>query len=238
MTIDLYSWAAPNGHKVHIMLEETGLPYDVHPVNIQAGEQFDPEFLAISPNNKIPTIVDPEGPGGEPVDLFETGAILVYLGEKSGRFYPADPRARAETLCWLMFQMGSVGPMFGQNHHFRRYAPHLADDLTYPRERYAKETARLYGVMDRRLGDCEWLAGEDYAIADMATFAWVQLHERHETDLNDFPKVKRWADAMAARPGVRRGCAVLENHMAQVNADLDPKVALENFFGATQYTMR
>ena len=135
MAIELCSWAAPNGHKVHIMLEETGVPYSVHPVNIQAGEQFDPEFLENSPNNKIPAIVDPEGPDGRLIALFETGAILIYLGEKMGQFYPADPRDRYKTLCWLMFQMGGVGPMFGQNHHFRRYAPHLAQDLAYPQER-------------------------------------------------------------------------------------------------------
>ena len=238
MTIELYSWAAPNGHKVHIMLEETGIPYNVHPINIQAGEQFDPEFLKISPNNKIPAIVDPDGPGGQPIALFETGAILVYLGEKSGRFYPSDPRGRYETPCWLMFQMGGVGPMFGQNHHFRRYAPQLGQELTYALERYGNETNRLYRVMDRRLSECEWLAGNDYTIADMATFAWVRLHERHKTDLNTFPSVKRWADAMAARPAVQRGVSVLEDHMERVNADLDPKVTLENFFGDTQYTHR
>ena len=175
MSIEFYSWAAPNGHKVHIMLEETGIPYNVHPINIQAGDQFDPEFLKISPNNKIPAIVDPDGPGGQPITMFETGAILVYLGEKSGQFYPSDPRGRYETLCWLMFQMGSVGPMFGQNHHFRRYAPQLGQELTYALERYGNETNRIYGVMDKRLSECEWLAGDDYTIADMATFAWVRL---------------------------------------------------------------
>jgi len=171
--------------------------------------------------------------------MFETGAILVYLGEKSGQFYPSDPRGRYETLCWLMFQMGSVRPMFGQNHHFRRYAPQLGQELTYALERYGKETNRIYGVMDKRLSEYEWLADDDYTIADTATFAWVRLHERHKTDLNTFPSVQAvGADAMAAQPAVERGVSVLEDHMERVNADLDPEVALENFFGDTQYTHR
>jgi GST-like protein len=173
--IDVYSWATPNGHKVHIMLEETGLEYRVHPIDIGAGDQFKPEFLAISPNNKIPAIVDSDGPGGTPLSLFESGAILVYLAEKTGQFLPIDPAGRYATLQWLMFQMGGLGPMLGQTHHFRVYAP---QQIEYAVNRYTNEAKRLYGVMDKQLGKTAFLAGNDYTIADIAAFPWISGEER------------------------------------------------------------
>jgi GSH-dependent disulfide-bond oxidoreductase len=202
--IDLYTWATPNGRKASIMLEECGLPYRVHPINISKNEQFAPEFVRINPNSKIPALVDGEGPDGKPLTVFESGAILVYLAEKTGRFLPADRRGRTETIQWLMFQMGGVGPMFGQTHHFLRFAP---EKVPYAIERYSKETQRLYGVLDRRLAESPYLAG-DYSIADMATFPWVARHEWHPITLGDFAHVKRWFDAVAARPAVARGMAV------------------------------
>jgi GSH-dependent disulfide-bond oxidoreductase len=201
--IELYTWATPNGRKVSVMLEELGLPYSVHPVNIGKDEQFKPEFLAISPNNKIPALIDPEGPGGQRLALFESGAILFYLAEKTGRFLPTEPGPRYRTMQWLMFQMGGVGPMFGQNHHFRLESVHDA----YGLERYAKETARLYGVMNTHLAGSEYFA-DDYSIADMAIFPWVARYPRHKTDLADFPHVKRWYDQLNARPAVQKGMAV------------------------------
>lgn len=201
--IDLYTWATPNGRKVSVMLEELGLPYTVHEVNIGKDEQFKPEFLAISPNNKIPAIVDSEGPGGQAFSLFESGAILFYLAEKTGRFFPTEPGPRYRTMQWLMFQMGGVGPMFGQNHHFRMESVH--DD--YGLQRYSKETARLYGVMDKHLASSEYFADE-YSIADMAIYPWVARHSRHKTDLGDFPNVKRWYDLVGTRPAVQKGMAV------------------------------
>jgi GST-like protein len=201
--IDLYTWATPNGRKASIMLEEVGLPYTVHEVNIGKDEQFQPEFLAISPNNKIPAMVDRDGPGGTPLALFESGAILFYLAEKTGRFFPTEPGPRYRTMQWLMFQMGGVGPMFGQNHHFRQES--VKDP--YGLERYAKETARLYGVMDKHLAGSEYFA-DAYSIADMAIYPWVARHPRHKTDLADFPHVKRWYDLLGARPAVQKGMAV------------------------------
>jgi GST-like protein len=203
--IDLYTWTTPNGRKVSIMLEELGLPYRVHKIDIGKGEQFKPEFVAINPNSKIPAIVDPEGPGGKTLPLFESGAILIYLAEKAGRFLPADARERNVTLQWLMFQMGGVGPMFGQAHHFMRFAK---EKIPYAIERYGKEAARLYGVMDGRLKEAAYLAGESYTIADIATFPWAARHEWHGVSLNDFPAVKRWYDAIGQRPAVQRGMAV------------------------------
>jgi len=200
--IDLYTWGTPNGRKVSVMLEECGLPYRVHPVNIGKEEQFKPEFLAISPNNRIPAIVDPEGPGGKPLPLFESGAILVYLAEKSGMFFPQ--RNKYVVLQWLMFQMGGVGPMFGQAHHFMRAKK---DEIPYGSERYGAEAKRLYGVMDRRLAEAAYLADE-YSIADIATYPWVARHEWHRVDLAEFPAVKRWFDAIGRRPAVARGMAV------------------------------
>jgi GSH-dependent disulfide-bond oxidoreductase len=202
--IELHTWSTPNGRKVSIMLEEVGLPYSVHPVNIGKDEQFRPEFLAISPNNKIPAIVDPDGPGGKRFALFESGAILIYLGEKTGRFIPKDPATRYVALHWLMFQMGGLGPMLGQTHHFLRAAP---EPVPYAIKRYKDETRRLYGVLDKRLAEAEHLAGE-YSIADIASYPWVARHEWHQIELGDFPNVKRWYDAIGARPAVQRGMKV------------------------------
>ena len=205
--IDLYTWTTPNGRKVSIMLEELGLPYQVFPINITKDEQFASDFLAISPNNKIPAIVDHEGPGGEPISLFESGAILVYLAEKTGQFMPTDPRARAEVMVWLMWQMGGFGPMLGQAHHFRRFAK---EQIPYAIDRYTNETRRLYGVLDKRLEGRAWMAADAYTIADMATFPWAARHEWQGIDLAEFPNVKRWYDAMAARPAVDAGMNVPE----------------------------
>ena len=202
--IELHTWSTPNGRKVSIMLEELGLPYSVHPVNIGKDEQFRPDFLAISPNNKIPAIVDPEGPGGKRFSLFESGAILIYLAEKTGKLVPNDPTARYTALQWLMFQMGGLGPMLGQTHHFLRAAP---EPVPYAIKRYKDETRRLYGVLDKRLAEAEHLAGE-YSIADIASYPWVARHEWHQIELGDFPNVKRWYDAIGARPAVHRGMKV------------------------------
>jgi len=204
--IDLYYWTTPNGHKVTIFLEETGLPYKIIPINIGKGEQFKPEFLAVSPNNRIPAILDrdPAG-GGKPIAVMESGAILVYLAEKSGRFLPTQPPAtRADVLQWLFWQMGGLGPMSGQNNHFSRYA---VDKIPYAIERYNKEVNRLYGVMNRRLADREYLAGE-YSIADMASYPWVVPHENQGQKIGDFPNLKRWLDAIAARPAVKKAYAL------------------------------
>ncbi len=230
--IDLYSWTTPNGHKVHIMLEETCLDYHAHPVNIYAGDQFDPDFLKISPNNKIPAIVDREGPEGEPIALFESGAILLYLAEKTGRFLPTRPADRFHVVEWLMFQMGGVGPMFGQAHHFIKYARERID---YAVNRYHNETRRLYQVLDNRLERSEYLAGE-YSIADMATYPWVRRHPVHEVDLDEFPHVRRWHDAIDERPAVRRGLAVLTDE--ENRAVDEPDKAHDFLFGKTQYTRR
>jgi len=204
--IDLYSWPTPNGHKIHVMLEECGLPYRVHSVNISANEQFKPEFLAISPNNKIPAMVDSEGPDGKPISVFESGAMLVYLAGKTGRFMGKTDRARYETLQWLMFQMGGLGPMLGQAHHFRFYAP---EKVPYAIERYTQEAKRLYGVLDKRLSQSRYLAGRDYTIADMAVFPWLRTWERQGVQMSDYPAVQKWFDAIAARPAVKRGVQVL-----------------------------
>ena len=200
--IDLYTWSTPNGRKVSVMLEECGLPYRVHTVNIGTGEQFKPEFLAINPNNRIPAIVDPQGPDGKPLPLFESGAILIYLAEKTGRFYPQ--KNKYIVLQWLMFQMGGVGPMFGQAHHFMRAKQ---DEIPYGTERYGNEAKRLYGVLNTRLSEAAYLADE-YSIADIATYPWVARHEWHRVDLAAYPAVKRWYDTIGARPAVVRGMAV------------------------------
>jgi GST-like protein len=202
--IDLYTWSTPNGRKVSIMLEELALPYNVHPIDIGKGDQFKPEFVAISPNSKIPAIVDGEGPDGKPYALFESGAILLYLADKSGRFLPAGKAERFEVIQWLMFQMGGVGPMFGQVHHFLRAAP---EPVPYAIERYGKETRRLYGVLDKHLAGREWL-GSEYSVADIATYPWVARHEWHKVELADFPNVKRWFDALGTRPAVQRGMKI------------------------------
>ena len=202
--IDLYTAPTPNGRKVSIMLEEIGLAYTAHKVDIGADEQFRPEFLAISPNNKIPAIVDPDGPDGKPVSVFESGAILIYLAEKTGKLMPTDPRERLDVLQWLMFQMGGVGPMFGQANHFIKFAK---EDVPYGKKRYRDEAMRLLGVMDRRLGQVDYLAG-DYSIADIATWPWVMRAEWYDTDWSAFPNTKRWYDTIGARPAVQRGTAV------------------------------
>ena len=203
--IELYTWSTPNGRKVSIMLEECGLPYRVHTIDIGKGEQFTPEFIAINPNGRIPAIVDPQGPDGKPMQLFESGAILVYLAGKTGRFLPLSVRAKYEALQWLMFQMGGVGPMFGQAHHFLRAAK---EPVPYGIERYGKETRRLYGVMDRHLAGTPFLAAGEYTIADIATYPWVARHEWHKVELAEFPNVKRWFDTIGRRPAVARGMAV------------------------------
>ncbi len=202
--IDLYYWPTPNGWKISIALEEMGLPYNVIPVNISKGDQFKPEFLAFSPNNRMPAIIDPDGPGGQPISVFESGAILQYLGRKTGQFYPSDERGRVNVDQWLMWQMGGFGPMLGQNHHFSHYAP---EKIPYAMERYTKETNRLYGVLDRQLAKHDFVAGE-YSIADMAAVGWAKLWERQGQNIADFPNVKRWLDTLLARPAVQRGLAV------------------------------
>jgi len=203
--IELYTWSTPNGRKVSIMLEECGLPYRVHTINIGKGEQFTPEFIAINPNSKIPAIVDSHGPDGKPMKLFESGAILVYLAGKTGRFLPQSVRDKYEALEWLMFQMGGVGPMFGQTHHFLRTAK---EQVPYGIERYSRETRRLYGVMDKHLAGTPFLAAGEYTIADIATYPWVARHEWHKVELAEFPNVKRWFDTIGRRPAVARGMAV------------------------------
>jgi len=206
--IDLHYWTTPNGHKITLFLEETGLPYQVFPVNIGKGDQFQPEFLAIAPNNRIPAIVDHVPvEGGAPISVFESGAILLYLAEKTGRFIATDARGRVETLQWLFWQMGGLGPMAGQNHHFNLYAP---ERITYAIERYTKETNRLYGVMDRRLADRAFLAGEDYSIADMAAYPWIVPHEKQGQNLADFPNLQRWFHAIAERPATVRAYELAE----------------------------
>lgn len=229
--IDVYSWATPNGHKVHIMLEECGLPYRAHPVNIGAGDQFKPEFLTISPNNKIPALVDSEGPDGRPISLFESGAILLYLAAKTGKFLPKTDRQKFEVLQWLMFQMGGVGPMLGQTHHFRIYAPEKID---YAVNRYTNEAKRLYGVMDKQLAQHRYIAGDEYSIADIAIFPWLRSWKNQGIDWADYPHLKKWFDAIADRPAVVRGVQVLADQRKPL---VDDK-AREMMFGATQYQRR
>ena len=227
--IDLYSAKTPNGQKIHIMLEEAGLAYKVIWVNISKGDQFKPAFLKISPNNKIPAIVDHDGPDGESIALFESGAILMYLAEKTGRFLPTEPRARIEVLTWLFFQMGSVGPMLGQAHHFRAYAP---ERIPYAVDRYTNEAGRIYGILDHRLAVHQYLAG-DYSIADMATFPWIRLHERQGQDMADFPNLKRWFDTIAARPAVAKDMERLEDVAGKFDEE-----SWSSLFGAEQYKRR
>jgi GST-like protein len=229
--IEVYSWPTPNGHKVHIMLEECALPWRVHGIDIGAGDQFRPEFLAISPNNKVPAIVDPDGPDGQPISLFESGAILLYLAGKTGHFLPEDTRGRYEVLQWLMFQMAGVGPMLGQAHHFRIYAP---EKVPYAIDRYTREAQRLYGVMDKRLAASAYIAGDDYTIADMAIFPWLRSWQNQGIDWADFPHVKAWFDRIGERPAVQRAVQVLA---VRRRALVDDK-AREALFGATQYQRR
>ena len=235
--IEVWSWPTPNGHKVHIALEELDLPYTVVPVDISQGEQFKPEFLAITPNHRIPAIVDDApafgAPGGKPFALFESGAILIYLSEKSGgKLIPADPAGRYACLQWIMFQMGGVGPMFGQYNHFARYAP---QKIPYAIERYTSELQRMHRVLDRRLSEAAFLAGPDYSMADIATFPWVRNPDRRGIDLGDYPNVKRWHDVIAVRPAVQRGVEVLAEK--QRRADITDQER-ENLFGKVQFAAR
>lgn len=203
--ITLYTWSTPNGRKVSIALEELGLPYEVRPIDITRNEQFSPDFLALNPNNKIPVIVDNEGPEGRPITVIESGAILLYLAGKAGKLLPADLRSRLEAIQWLMFQMGSVGPMLGQAHHFLRFAPEV---IPYAIDRYSKEATRIYGVLNTRLSTHEWLGGENYSIADIACFPWIARHDWQGIDLKRFPALKRWFEQVGARPAVRRGMEI------------------------------
>ncbi len=227
--IDLYTAATPNGQKIHIMLEELGLEYRVVWVRISKGEQFAPAFLEVSPNNKIPAIVDRDGPDGEPVSVFESGAILLYLAEKTGRFLPSAPRARLEVLQWLFWQMGGFGPMLGQAHHFNAYAP---ERIRYAMDRYTNEAGRLYHVLDTRLAGRDYVAG-DYSIADMAIFPWCRLHERQGQRIEDFPNVERWFARVAARPAVAKDMARLEDKAGEFTEE-----SWSNLFGAEQYKRR
>lgn len=225
--IEVYYWPTPNGYKVTIMLEELGVPYDVRYINIGKGEQFAPDFLKIAPNNRMPAIIDPDGPGGAPISIFESGAILQYLGRKYGQFYPADERKRVDVDQWLFWQMGGLGPMAGQAHHFRDYAP---EKIAYGIDRYTNEVNRLYGVMNRRLADREYLAG-DYSIADMACVGWVRSYEKQGQDLNDFPHLKRWFETVMARPAVERGIAVGQEERARQANLAEDKEAQKILFG-------
>jgi GST-like protein len=233
--IDVYSWPTPNGHKVHIMLEECGLrlgrDWQVHPINIGTGDQFAPDFLQISPNNKIPALVDPHGLDGKPISLFESGAILLYLASKTGKLLPKSDRAKFEVLQWLMFQMGGVGPMLGQAHHFRIYAPEKID---YAVNRYTNEAKRLYGVMDKRLQSSPFMGGKTYSVADIAIFPWLRSWQNQGIAWADYPALKAWFDRIAARPAVQRGVAVL----ADVRKPLTDDKARTALFGADQYKKR
>ena len=234
--IQLYTWPTPNGHKIHIMLEECGLEYNVHPINIGKGDQFEPEFLKISPNNKMPALVDEDGPAGGPISLFESGAMLIYLAGKTGRFMPReadDPQGHYLVLQWLMFQMGTVGPMLGQAHHFRDYAP---EKLDYAFDRYTNEAGRIYNVIDKRLGETACLAGDDLTIADFATFPWLRSPERQGQRLEYFPNLKRWYEAIDSRPAVQRGLQVLAEHRRRQPAFTEAERAI--LFGSEQYARR
>ena len=229
--IDLYAWPTPNGYKLSILFEETATPFRVIPVDIGAGDQFNPDFLRISPNNKMPAVVDHDGPDGKTLALFESGAIMMYVAEKTGRFMPKDVRGRYRVVQWLMFQMGTVGPMLGQTNHFRQYAP---EPIPYAVDRYTNEARRIYNVIDRRLGEAEYLAG-DYSIADMAVFPWLRGHERQGQTLDDFPKLKRWYETIDARPAVQKGLQLLAEKRRV--GPMDAKTR-ETLFGATQYVRR
>jgi GST-like protein len=229
--IELFTWPTPNGHKIHIMLEETGLPYRVHPIDIGAGDQFKTEFLKISPNNKMPAMIDSDGPEGKPISMFESGAMLLYLASKTGKFLPEDIRDRWSTLQWLMFQMGGVGPMLGQAHHFLVYAP---ERIPYAMQRYSKEANRLYGVIDRRLAESKFIACDEYTIADMAIMPWLRSYKNQGVEMDEYRNVKRWFDGIAARPAVQRGVAVLAERRKPL---MDDK-AKAMLFGAAQYQKR
>jgi len=228
---DLYTWSTPNGHKLHIMLEETGLEYRLHQVNIAAGEQFDPEFLRISPNNKIPAMIDQDGPNGQQLAMFESGAMLIYLAGKSGRLLPQETQPRMVVLQWLMFQMAHIGPMLGQAHHFRKYA---RESVSYAVERYTNEANRLYGVLDRRLGESPYIGGADYSIADIATFPWLRSPEDQGVTLGNYPHVQRWFEAIDARPAVQRGLRVLADRPVDSADDRTWDI----LFGSSQFRHR
>lgn len=230
--IDLYSWPTPNGVKLHITMEELAIPYTLHAVNIGKGEQFEPEFLKISPNNKIPALIDHDGPGGQPYAVFETGAMMMYLAEKTGQLMPSDFAERYQVIQWMMFQMGGIGPMFGQFNHFNTYAP---EKIAYGIERYSNECLRLYGVMDRRLADSEYLAGDSYTIADIASYSWTYSYERRGFDISGYKNVLRWLTAIGERPAVKKGLTLLNEHRREGPPD---KETLENYFGGTQYERR
>ena len=229
--IQVFSWPTPNGHKIHIMLEECGLAYEAIPVNIGGGEQFQSAFLDISPNNKIPALVDPEGPDGKPISLFESGAILLYLAAKAGKFLPRTDRKKFEVLQWLMFQMGSVGPMLGQTHHFRTYAP---KKIPYAIARYTHEAQRLYGVMDKQLASHKYIAGSSYSIADIAIYPWLRSWENQGIAWADYPHLKSWFDKIGARPAVQRGVKVLADLRKPITGSKEREV----LFGKTQYQRR
>jgi GST-like protein len=231
--IEVWTWPTPNGHKVHIALEELGLPYEVVPINIAKGDQFKPEFLAITPNHRIPAIVDTDGPGGKRFTLFESAAILIYLSEKTGgKLMPADPEGRYRCLEWMMFQMGGTGPMFGQYNHFANYT---VEKIPYAIERYSNEVKRLHRVLDKRLAEATWLAGAEYSMADIINFPWIRNPDRRNINLADYPNVKRWHDAMAARPAVQRGCGVLsEKQRKGTITDAERDI----MFGRTQFAVR
>lgn len=229
--IELFYWPTPNGQKASIMLEEVGLPYVVRPVNILKGDQFNPEFLKVNPNNKVPAIRDPDGPDGKPITIFESGAVLVYLAEKTGKLLPASGAARYEALQWLFFQVGGVGPMFGQFGHFHGYAP---EKIPYAIERYRNETLRLYGVMNDRLAEREFLAG-DYSVADVATYPWVDVRWFHEIDLAPYPHVERWFDALSARPQVLKGAKLMKDSEVIGNVTEETR---EIYFGKRQLERR
>jgi GSH-dependent disulfide-bond oxidoreductase len=229
--INLYYWPTPNGKKVAIFLEEAGLPYELVPIDITAGDQFDEEFLRISPNNKMPAIVDPEGPDGEPISVFESGAIMIYLAEKTGKFWPTSPREKYIALQWLMFQMAHVGPMLGQAHHFRGYAP---EKLPYAINRYTNEAARLYRVMDARLSETAYFVGEGYSIVDMAIYPWTASHERQGQSMADYPNLRRWYESVESRPAVQRAMEVGEELRRPIE-DLDEE-ARDMLFGSRRLT--
>jgi GST-like protein len=231
--IDLYTWPTPNGHKVHIMLEETGLEYRVHAIDIGAGEQFKPDFLALSPNNKIPAMVDQKGPGGKRFALAESGAMLFYLASKTGRFLPEDLRDRWQVMQWVMFQMGHVGPMLGQAHHFLQYAP---EKIEYAMNRYKNEANRLYGVLEKRLEASEWVACDEYTIADMSIMPWLRFPERQGVNIDDYPSLKKWRDKIAGRPAVKKALEVLADRRRATPSF--SKEQAEVLFGATQYARR
>jgi len=229
---ELHAWPTPNGYKISILLEELGQPYSVIPVDIGAGDQFKPEFLKISPNNRMPALVDPNSADGKPLAIFESGAIMMYLAEKHGRFWPQDTRGKYAVMQWLMFQMASVGPMLGQAGHFHNYAP---EPIKYAIDRYTNEGRRLYGVMDKRLGESAYLASDAYSIADMAVFPWLRFPERQGMNIDPFPNLKRWRDAIDARPAVKKGLELLADRRRVGPPDAKQK---ENLFGATQFARR